>query len=81
MDRKIHWEVCWKIGFDVNEKWYKHEPEKVVENDSWKFLWYVTIQTDYVIEARRPDNGNNRYDQKWASACHFDSRIEEKEKE
>ena len=20
--RKIHWEVCRKISFDVNEKWY-----------------------------------------------------------
>ena len=25
MGRKIHWEICRKIGFDVNEKWYKHE--------------------------------------------------------
>ena len=32
--RKIHWKVCKKIGFDLNEKWYKHEPEKVVEIDS-----------------------------------------------
>ena len=52
--RKIHWEVCRKIGFDANEKCYKHEPEKVVENDSWK-IWDFTIQTDHVIEARRPD--------------------------
>ena len=36
--RKIHWEVCRKIGFDVNEKWYKHELVKVVENDSWTIL-------------------------------------------
>ena len=34
MGRKIHWEACRKTGFDVNEKWYKHEPEKAVENDS-----------------------------------------------
>ena len=53
--RKTHWEVCRKIGLDVNEKWYKPEPEKVVENDSWKILWDFTIQTDHVIEARRPD--------------------------
>ena len=52
--RKIQWEVCRKIGFDINEKWYKHEPEKVVENDSWKILCNVTIQPDHVIEARRP---------------------------
>ena len=55
MGRKIHWEVCRKICFDVNEKWYKHDPEKVVENDSWKILCDFTIQTDHVIEARRPD--------------------------
>ena len=41
--RKIHWEVCRKISFDVNEKWYKREPEKVVESDSWKILWDFTI--------------------------------------
>ena len=26
-----------------------------MENDSWKILWDVTIQTNHVIEARRPD--------------------------
>ena len=55
LGRKIHCEVCRKIGFDGNEKWYKHESEKVVENDSWKIVWDFAIQTDYVIEARRPD--------------------------
>ena len=52
--RKIHWKVRRKIGFNVNEKWYKNEPEKVVENNSWK-IWDFTIKTDHVIEARRPD--------------------------
>ena len=42
--RKIHWELCRKIGFHVNEKWYKHGPEKVVENDFWKILWDVTCK-------------------------------------
>ena len=60
--RKIHWEVCRKIGFDINEKWYEHEPEKVVENDSWKILLDFARQTDHVIEARTLD-GNNK-DQK-----------------
>ena len=36
VSRAVYREVCRKIGFDVNEKWYKHEPEKVVENDFWK---------------------------------------------
>ena len=43
MDRKIHWQVRRKIGFDVNENWYKYVPEKVVEKNPWKLLWDVTI--------------------------------------
>ena len=85
MSRKIHWEVCRKIGFDVNEKWYEHEPEKVVGNDSWKILWDFTLQTDHVIEARRPDivtidKTKNEF-KIIDFACPFDSRIEgEKDK-
>ena len=82
--RNIHWEICRKNGFDVDEKCYKHEPEKVVENDSCKMLWDVTIQTDHVIEARRPDmvvidkikNECKIID----FALIFDSRIEEGER-
>ena len=83
--RKIHWEVWRNIGFDVNEKWYKREPEKVVENDPWKILWDFTIQTDHVIEARRPDMviiDKTKTDCKVIDfACPFDSRIEEREKD
>ena len=83
--RKIHWDVCRKIGFDVNEKWYKHEPEKVVENDSWKILWDFTIQTDHIIEARRLDMviiDKTKNECKIIDfVCPFDSRIEEREKD
>ena len=83
--RKRHWEVCRKSGFDVNEKWYKHEPEKVVENDSSKILWDFTIQTDHVIEARRPDMviiDKTKNECKIIDfACPFDTRIEEREKD
>ena len=83
--RKIHWEVCRKIGFDVNEKWYKHEPEKLVENDSWKILWDFTIPTDHAIEARRPDMAiiyKTKNECKIIEfACPFDSRIEAREKD
>ena len=85
MGRKIHWEVCRKTDFDVNEKWYKHEPEKVVENDSWKILWYFTIQTDHVIEARRPDmviiDKTKNECKIIYFTCPFDGRIEEREKD
>ena len=83
--RKIHWEVCRKSSFDVNEKWYKYEPEKVVENGSWKILWDFTIQTDHVIEARRPDMviiDKTKNECKIIDfACPFNSRIEEREKD
>ena len=26
-----------------------------MENDSWKIMWDVTIKTNHIIEARRPD--------------------------
>ena len=83
--RKVHWEVCRKIGFDVDEKWYKHEPVKVVENDSWKILWDSTIQIDHVIAARRPDiviSDKTKNECKIIDfACPFDSKIEEREKD
>ena len=41
--------------FDVNELWDKHEPEKVMQNNSWKVLWNFKIQTYHVIESIRPD--------------------------
>ena len=85
MGRKIHCETCKKIGFDGNEKWYKHEPEKVIENYSWKVLWDVTIQTDHVIEARRPDMviiDKTKNECKIIDfACPFDSIIEERERD
>lgn len=31
--------------------WYEDEPEIVVENKTFKILWYFTIQCDHMIEA------------------------------
>ena len=83
--RNIHWEVYRKSGFDVHEKWYKHEPEKVVENYSWKIFWDFTIQTDHAIEARRPDMviiDKTKNECKIIDFAYlFDSKIEEREKD
>ena len=85
LGRKILWEVCWKNGFYVNEKWYKLEPEKVVENDSWKILQHVTIQADHAIDTRRSDMviiEKTKNECKIIDfACPFDSRNEEREKD
>ena len=48
--RKIHWEVYRKIAFKVNEKWYKHEPEKLVENDSARY--YRMLQFKRLMSLR-----------------------------
>ena len=47
--RKIHWEACRKIVFDVNEKWCKHKPEKVVENG------YGILQYKMIMSLRQED--------------------------
>ena len=52
---------------------------------SWKILWDVTIQTDHIIEARRPDMvilDKTKNECKIIDlACLFESRIEEREKD
>ena len=51
----VHWHLCRIKGFDTNEKWYLHQPEKVLENEHTKILWDFNVQTDRYIEHRRPD--------------------------
>ena len=55
LGKKIHWLLCKKFLIDCNEKWFLHEPELVQENERCKLLWDFTIQTDKVLEHRRPD--------------------------
>ena len=51
----IHWELWKKLKFDHTNKWYMHNRESVLENDTNKFLWDSDIQTDHLISTRRPD--------------------------
>ena len=53
--RKIHWELRRKYGLAAAERWHEHQPDTVTENDSCKLLWDFNVQTDHVIQARRPD--------------------------
>ena len=66
-------------------KWYKHEPDSVMENDKCKILWDFTIQTDHIIQARRPDivlvNKQERTCQQIDVACPADRKVVEKEEE
>ena len=45
MAKLIHWELWKKFKFDHKDKWYKHNPEPVVENKTHKILWDFEIQT------------------------------------
>ena len=83
--KRIHWEVCRKNGIEVKPKWYEHQPEAVQENERYKILWDFNIQTDHVIEARRPDMIVIDKETKFAKiidfAIPYDSRVNSKEVE
>lgn len=51
----VHWKLCKRFDIKVSDKWYDHKAEAVTENENVKILWDFNIQTDRVIEARRPD--------------------------
>ena len=59
--------------------------ESVLEHEDYKILWDFSIQTDHVIEARRPDlvivDKKERSCKIIDFAVTGDSRIDEKEKD
>ena len=84
-EKLVHWKLARKCNFEAGDKWYEHEPESVLENEDYKILWDFSIQTDHVIEARRPDlvvvDKKERSCKIIDIAVPGDSRIEEKEKD
>ena len=70
---------------ETGDQWYKHEPENVLENEDYKILWGFSNQSDYIIEARRPDLvvvDKNQGSRKIIDfAVPRDGRIEKKEKD
>ena len=77
--------MCRKNGIEVKPKWYEDQPEAVQENERYKILWDFNIQTDHVIEARRPDMIVTERETKFAKIIDFaiphDSRVNSKEVE
>ena len=55
MAQYIRWQFCGKCGLERANNWYEQKPERVVESENSKILWDFTIQSDWKIEARRPD--------------------------
>jgi len=54
--RIVHWDISKKHGLPAADKWYEHEPERVVESDEAKLPWDFSVQTDYAIQSRTQDN-------------------------
>ena len=52
--RIVHLELCQKFGLVGEVKWYNHKLASVVENGRIKILWDFNIQTDHIIQHRRP---------------------------
>ena len=55
MGKAIHRELYKKLKFDHTNKWYMHNSEYVLENETHKLLRNFEIQTDHLISERRPD--------------------------
>jgi len=51
----IHWNLAKLAGFCVHEQWWKHVPEKVLDNSDWRILWDYTIYIESSLSHNRPD--------------------------
>ena len=80
-----YWKLARKCNFEAGYKWYEHEPESVLENENHKILWDFSIQTNHVVETRRPDlivvDEKKRSCKIIDFAVPGNSTIEEKEKD
>ena len=73
----IHWELGKKFKFDHKHKWYMHNPEAVLENDTHKLLWDFDIQKDHLILDKRLDLIiiNNKQKKEFAKLSTLLSRL------
>ena len=55
MGKVIPWDLCKNLKFDHTNKWYMHNQEAVLKNETPKVLWYFEIQTDHLISPRPLD--------------------------
>ena len=85
LGKVVHRKLARKCNFEAGDKWYEHNPESVLENEDYKILWDFSIQTNHLIETRRPDLVVDDKKERICKIIDFavpgDSRIEEKEKD
>ena len=51
----IHWNICRHFQVSVERRWYRHQPDRLVETDDIVVMWDTTIPTAGKITANRPD--------------------------
>ena len=85
LGKVVHRKLARKCNFEGGDKWYEHNPESILENEDYKILWDFSIQTNHLIETRRPDLVVDDKKERSCKIIDFavpgDSRIEEKEKD
>ena len=51
----IHWNICRHFGVPVENRWYWHHPDRLVETGDITMMWDAAIPTARKIGANRPD--------------------------
>lgn len=82
----LHYNVCQHYKFpNIPDKWYKHQPEPVVQHEDITILYDQQIRTDRTIKANKPDLVIKNIKEK---KCHLidvsvpaDSNVDKKEAE
>ena len=77
----LHWNLCKKYHLPASEKWWKHNVEKVLQNEEVKIFWDFKIQTDKHLAHNIPDITVVEKKQVWLNdvAIPGGSRIDQKE--
>ena len=77
MGKVIHWELCNKFKIDHMKKWYMHNPESVLENESYKILSNGDINCNCYTwnNFQRIGKGIGRFGNKKSNGDHLDNSI------
>ena len=51
----LHRNLCKKYHLPASDKWWEHNVEKMLQNDNFKILWDVKIQTGKHLAHNIPD--------------------------
>ena len=47
LGKTVHWKLARKCNFEARDKWYEHEPERVLESEDYKILWDFNLETGF----------------------------------